>query len=482
MSETLTGAWDDKLKLIRDHYARTKTITENDYKYITSRLDDLSAKLSKIPKDAKGRDLYEKKYDAFHTFLQKISSKATSSKATSSKANSTKATSKATSSKASSKKNSTKTTLKELSGKQKEYKMECQRAHERKKYLEQQYKRDMKQLTSITDRCNFEHVELEYKSKFNIPTFQSLHPTLYDMKADMKESVDTLTRQLDKIYSYGGSISVGNILFYNLLYKYRSKCFLTTLNETNIEPPPIVQSAKSILGLILDPSYAFDLLFGRKYIDFIGSKLKRCISESSDVILIHLILFNKSTKMGHSNMIIYKPDEKKVYRFEPHGSSYMHAELDKIINTYLALLFEVKLKPYIGNVSYIRPLHICPTVGLQLLEEQLSHTKHSREGGGYCMMWSLLFAEMVLLNPKKPLMDIMNELLVITNKDPAQLQKLIRGYVKLSTDILKELSAIFFKHDIESYNDFYSYLESKKDNKHNTLLRLLTLFSNEPRN
>ena len=97
------------------------------------------------------------------------------------------------------------------------------------------------------------------------------------------------------------------------------------------------------------------------------------------------------------------------------------------------------------------------------------------------MMWSLLFAEMVLLNPTKPLMSILNELLTITNRDPEQLRKLIRGYTKLSTDILKELSAIFLKKKIHTYNDFSDYLENAEDSKYSVILKLLVKFTTTPR-
>ena len=95
------------------------------------------------------------------------------------------------------------------------------------------------------------------------------------------------------------------------------------------------------------------------------------------------------------------------------------------------------------------------------------------------MMWSLLFAEMVLLNPTKPLMSILNEL--FTNRDPEQLRKLIRGYTKLSTDILKELSAIFLKKKIHSYNDFSDYLANAEDSKYSVILKLLVKFTTTPR-
>ena len=64
--------------------------------------------------------------------------------------------------------------------------------------------------------------------------------------------------------------------------------------------------------------------------------------------------------IGHANMIIYKPEENKVYRY------------DKTINNHLKTLFELKLTSYLGNVSYIEPIGICPSLhGLQHFEESI---------------------------------------------------------------------------------------------------------------
>ena len=385
------------------------------------------------------------------------------------------------------------THIRELGNKSKEYYLHCQRATEQMKYLEDKHERDETQLSKIIEKCNYENIDIEYKTKFNIPSFKSMHPTFYDMKSDLKESMDRLTSRLDKtlprIYTYNCKISVGNILFYNLLYKYRSKCFVTPLNETKLKPPTLGNfNTKHLLGLFIDPTDTFEHVFPADYIKYLGLKLKGCISKSSDVILIQLIIYSKTASMGHSNMLIYKPDEKNIYRFEPNGSGYFIKSQDDVINDYLKILFETELPMYIDDITYIKPLYICPLNesgmtelrGLQWFEAR-ANTKERKEGGGYCMMWSLLFAEMVLLNPKKPLIEIMNELFLITNKDPNQLRNIIRGYVKLSTDMLKEISSILFKKKINSYNDLGIYLDNTKDSKYSLIIRLLTLFIQQPR-
>jgi len=317
------------------------------------------------------------------------------------------------------------------------------------------------------------------------PVFKSLHPTLYDMKSDLKESIEQLTGRLDKIYSYDCGVNVGNILFYNLLYKYRSKCFVTQLKEPTHKDIQFFD--KTLLGLYINPNIPFEKLFTKEYIHYLGNKLLSCVSKSKNVILMHLIIYSEKDSSGHSNMLIYKPDEKNVYRFEPHGVTYVDRHIDNTINEYLHKLFETEISLYVeDDITYIKPLEICPVYngipelrGLQGFE--MKGETESHEGDGYCMMWSLLFAEMVLLNPNKPLIEIMNELFLITNKNPIYLRNIIRGYVKLCTDILKQLSETLFKHKINSYDEFSNYLKKTKDSKNTILLNLLTLFTEETR-
>ena len=515
----IAEGWNTKLDTIIEKYRKNNKILYDDYEYIEFRISDLEHKIKTLSKEEIKRFNYETKFDAFNGFLQQI--KRDNNVPIKQKKNTIRPpspprspiikppnipkqlTRRLTPQSNPSKSNPSKSiTLKsntglgnsyrspsyshkssnKLSGKEKEYNKECVRIHEKKHYIEAQCERDLKQLNRISERCLFENFKKEYHTKFNIPSFKKLHPSLFDMKEDIKESIESLTSKLDKVYHYNGSIKVANILFYNLLYKYRSKCFVTPLKEKNLIPPTLSGiNIKDLLGLYIDPSEAFNNVFPPDYIEYLGLKLKKCTNKSNDLILFPLLIFAKASSIGHSNMIIYKPEENKVYRFEPHGSSFSKVRFDEVINNYLKKLFEVKLTHYIGNVTYVEPIGICPSIhGLQHFEGTISKDTEI-EGNGYCMMWSLLFAEMVLLNPKKPLISILNELLTITNRDPEQLRKLIRGYTKLSTDILKELSAIFLKKKIHTYNDFSDYLENAEDSKYNVILKLLVKFTNTPR-
>ena len=65
--------------------------------------------------------------------------------------------------------------------------------------------------------------------------------------------------------------------------------------------------------------------------------------------------------------------------------------------------------------------------GFQSLEREIK--KIRIEGGGFCVMWSLFVMEMVLNNPNKSTLQIIEKVMDITKKDPQYLSNIIRGYV-----------------------------------------------------
>jgi len=143
-------------------------------------------------------------------------------------------------------------------------------------------------------------------------------------------------------------------------------------------------------------------------------------------------------------MIIYRPFNRTVERFELHGEAFANSRIfDKSINSQLAELFEEKLNAYTdGEVRFVPPNEICPMKkGFQSLEGQIR--KLDMEGGGFCIMWSLFVLEMVLNNPDKSTLHIIEKVMDITNKDPQYLRNIIRGYVvgveKLLDETLKFL-------------------------------------------
>jgi hypothetical protein len=128
---------------------------------------------------------------------------------------------------------------------------------------------------------------------------------------------------------------------------------------------------------------------------------------------------------------------------------------DNSINNQLKEIFEIKLNEYTyGPLRYVPPLEICPYAkGFQSLESDLKGLRI--EGGGFCGMWSLFFMEMVLNNPTKTTIEILDKVMNITEQKPEYLKDIIRGYV-IGTEKELDKTAKFLKKE-----GFSFYTENK---------------------
>ena len=171
-----------------------------------------------------------------------------------------------------------------------------------------------------------------------------------------------------------------------------------------------------------------------------------CVKNSQPIIIIPLLLeFADGTH--HANMLIYRQELNTIEHFEPHGSfldlrkdygdkitAIIQLIIDKINETnnnsksqyYNVLLRNINLTPS-NEVCLYGP-------GLQAIQQQLR--SFSIEGPGYCQMWSLLFAEMALLNPSINSKNILEEIykLLETQDGSIFLSNVIRGYVSMLGD------------------------------------------------
>jgi hypothetical protein len=118
--------------------------------------------------------------------------------------------------------------------------------------------------------------------------------------------------------------------------------------------------------------------------------------------------------------------------------------LETIVNKMNTINKENNHAYYQNNLTYLPPHEVCPvsTMGLQELENKLVLSKEvrEREGGGFCAIWSIFWAEMVLLNPHVPTDELRNYIMdsidyanIYTDYDKIALKtrNVIRGYLEL---------------------------------------------------
>jgi hypothetical protein len=296
------------------------------------------------------------------------------------------------------------------------------------------------------------------------PTKKEIEPLVNKLENKIEE-FEKLGREYGAV-TYSGSGFIQVVAYIALLLEYEAKCAI--LGDKG-------DAKKKINSKLQSPMNAD---FYRSA-EELSNDLLDCIHRGDKLIAIPLRLAFGTENTGHANLLIYRPYENTIERFEPHGSVYEGkggAEADKVFNIVLKRMFEVEMKRYLKEYTpkFISPDQICPNPkGFQILEGSIKGLQ--QEGGGFCGMWSLFILELIFINPTKPTAEIIKEALAIAKEDPQYLKNVIRGYVlkteKMLDNYIKKIDA----------NDGFSFnraidIENKKTQYQEQLLELLLSF------
>lgn len=248
-----------------------------------------------------------------------------------------------------------------------------------------------------------------------------------------------------------------------LIKKYNSKCFMYVKSK---------QHDKSILFNIGDSKeiYNFKEIVNKN--TFVVSTFVRqffnCLKNSNSEVIVIPIGFkitHNGISISHANMLMYRKHIGIIEHFDPSGapanfeSVYLFmADLIKLINKKNK---ESKYSYYEENIIYFQPFESCINhKGIQDIEESIIPTLpkeiEENEGKGFCILWSLFFAELSFLNPKMRNYEILNkvyELLDKNNKkDGFFIRNIIRGYLHFMYICITKY--ILFNYDLNyDFND-----------------------------
>jgi hypothetical protein len=298
------------------------------------------------------------------------------------------------------------------------------------------------------------------------PTSKKILPLINKLESKIKEFEALGKKHGAVIYNGEGFTQV--VAYIALLIEYEAKCAIIGGKDlTNYGINSILDSEQNTNFYSKAEKLSSDLL--------------DCIKRGDKMIAMPLNLNFGTSSTGHANLLIYRPYENTIERFEPYGD-LPNASAEKIFNQVLKRMFEVEMKPYLKELTpkFISPDQVCPNIkGFQALEEQLGLLE--QEGGGFCAMWSLFILELIFLNPTLSTKEIIEKGLTLAKSKPQYLRNVIRGYV-LKTE--KMLDSYVKKIGI---NDGFNFKIPKKLKKSSTLfqeqlLNLLLSFGGENSN
>lgn len=145
------------------------------------------------------------------------------------------------------------------------------------------------------------------------------------------------------------------------------------------------------------------------------AELNKC--SKYNIVVIPLAISYGET--AHENILVYKRDIRQMARFEPNGCmpKTNYKIMDKVIKTTFS--------QYIN--TYLEPSMFCPNKSYQSIEGKCAEDIAGDEG--YCTVWCLWFAELVMLNPDIEFKKLVTQSLkILTSIGGQALRHLIRGY------------------------------------------------------
>lgn len=278
-------------------------------------------------------------------------------------------------------------------------------------------------------------------------------PEPLKVKPSIARYLDDLEEQGKTIFAFTGADIVETLAYLYLLNKYKSKCFAKS-NETiihNKRSRPLGLNVPLKLKYSKEEENEIKVQFTE-----ISIILTNCVKRGENTIIIPLGY--KRGSSGHANMLILRMNKRELEHYEPHGGEFSGNERLQLSAKRLMAFFVNNLnrelkKNNLPEVKYIDASEVCPYIsGLQDLEGKSKLPKKGKlEPSGYCVAWSIFFAELCLKNPdmsSSELLDNVYNYLTTKASGPDYLKGVIRGYAGFITQKIDMYLSVFFKKKI----------------------------------
>jgi hypothetical protein len=281
---------------------------------------------------------------------------------------------------------------------------------------------------------------------------------------EMEEWLNTFKREGVEGISYSASRLTGDLMFLHLLRKYKNECFIVQK-----EKQKITNAYDVGLTYRSNDNHFSTIRKGNDIGAFIKS-IKTCIENNSPLIIIPFSLY--SSKGGHQNMLIYRPLQNTLERYEPHG--IFSVKDDKKLDRAILLYFiknqfdDIFRREGVPEFKYIRPLDLGFEVGFQKLENREARAYEAKNNiklgyQGFCQAWSFFYLELVLKFPNLTGAQILNKAFDIINKrGGVPFLQHIGGYVEdFEKEMKKLISDFSFASMDEKYFEWYEWFDNE---------------------
>lgn len=303
----------------------------------------------------------------------------------------------------------------------------------------------------------------------------------------MEEFMNSFKRDGVEGAAYSAFTIVGELFFLHLLRKYKNDCYVVSKNEKKLYIAGIA-IRDSLAGIKTDDT------------DF-PEILDDCIKSKSPLIVIPFKL------PDHLNMLIYRPQQNTMERFEPHGeqtgfsaSPAVNKKKNEKIDQTLTIYFNHKrfdkvfIRPGVPPFKYLNAAELKLGRGFQSIEAEQKRAYGKKLGVGYdgfCMMWSYFYLELCMRFPNMTGKEVVDRAFQILETRGAQgflnhILAYLEGSEKEIAKIIKDFSFKTIQSTrgskksaalsaLKSYRDWYDkqiteIVESKKKQRGGELI------------
>lgn len=134
------------------------------------------------------------------------------------------------------------------------------------------------------------------------------------------------------------------------------------------------------------------------------------------IVPVYIRAENKGTMYRHYNFMVIDREKRTAERFEPYGGED-GGVVDKI---FKGSTLDKRLSASAAKVGYkyIASSSFCPRVGFQVLEEAEKGEKRAGDPEGFCMYWSVWYADRRLRYPNLSPKELVDKLLKTLTSGP----------------------------------------------------------------
>lgn len=306
---------------------------------------------------------------------------------------------------------------------------------------------------------------------------ESKCPEIHKLIMEYKELNDNMAVFLEKFIKVGSKIDTENI--YYMPSGIFIDAFIIEAFENKKLDCLIIPDKSIVSGTKREYSFSLEIIttpsnkrtqnlnFSYEIITKLIEQIDECIKSGTKLIAIPFVFY----PVCHQNLLLYRVDNNQFERFEPHGQYFNNDKEDidnKKVNKALADLC-YKLKP---TSTFISPDLWHPAQqGFQTSENynlhklpllRISKEEYKKRIGGFCVMWSCFYLNLVLEYPDTESADIIKAVNKYMEKyGDKGFFDLIIGYLQ-PIEILMKRYLRNFKFKDFNFIDFNANKNSKK--------------------